>query len=92
MKLTLHELAQRRETLVAQSTAQRATLAASIEPWRQPLALADHGLAAVRVIARHPVWIAAGIGLFAAIKPARIGLWLGRGLVAWRLLRSLRGG
>lgn len=91
MNENLLRLAQRRERLVAQAATQRETLAQSIEPWRQPLARVDQGLATLRVIRRHPTWIAGGgVILLAALRYARVGQWLRRGWVAWRLLRELR--
>ncbi len=92
MTRNLHELARRREALVAQAAVHRVALAENIQPWRQPLALADQGLAAMRFLARHPVWIATAVGMLAAFKPAQVLRWLGRGVVAWRLLQRLRGG
>jgi len=92
MTRNLHDLAQRREALVAEVAVHRAALAENLQPWRHPLALADQGLAAVRSIARHPIWIAAVVGLLATLKPARVMRWLGLGVVAWRRLRHLRGG
>ena len=92
MNEKLLRLAQRRECLVAQAAAQRRALAENIEPWRQPLVRVDQGLAVLRAIRRHPVWLVAGGGLLALLRPARVGKWLRRGWVAWRLLRDLRGG
>jgi hypothetical protein len=91
MTRNLQELSRRRDALVALAAAHRAALAENIQPWRQPLALADQGMAAVRAIARHPVWIAAAVAVLAALKPARVMPWLGRGMGAWRLLCRLRG-
>lgn len=87
----LIRLAERRERLVAQAAAQRMTLAQSIEPWRTPLARADQGLAALRYIKSHPAWIVGGVVLLAALRPNRIGKWLGRGWVTWQMMRKLRG-
>ena len=47
MNEKLIRLAERRERLVAQAAAQRMALAQNIEPWRNPLARADQGLAAL---------------------------------------------
>ncbi|HUX65141.1 YqjK-like family protein [Sulfuricella sp.] len=87
----LIRLAERRERLVAQAAAQRMTLAQNIEPWRTPLARADQGLAALRYIKSHPAWIVGGVVLLAALRPARVGKWLGRGWVTWQMMRKLRG-
>ena len=90
MSKKLIRLAERREHLVAQAAAQRLALAQNIEPWRIPLARADQGLAALRYIKSHPVWIAGGVFLLAALRPGRAGKWLGRGWAAWQIIRKLR--
>lgn len=79
-------LAQRRERLVALAAAQRVTLTQDIEPLRIPLARVDQGLAALRFIKRHPVWVIAGAAMFAALRPRFVGTWLRRGWVAWRIM------
>lgn len=91
MNEKLTRLAERRERLIVQAAAQRISLAQGIEPWRSPLALADRGLAALRYIKSHPIWIAGGVILVAAARPARAGKWLGLGWAAWKLLLNLRG-
>lgn len=85
-------LAERRERLIAQAAAQRATLAQCIEPWRAPLARVDQGLNLLRTVKHHPAWIVGGVALFAVLRPARVVKWLRRGWVAWQVLHRLRGG
>ena len=92
MNTKLRQLAQRRERLVAQISAQRVALVENIEPWRKPLGLADQGLSALRYIGRHPEWIAGIVVLVVALRPGRAGKWLGRGWVTWRVMHRLRGG
>ena len=87
----LIRLAERRERLVAQAAAQRMALAQNIEPWRQPLARVDQGLAALRYIRSHPAWIVGGVVLLAVLRPVRVGKWLGRGWVTWQMIHKLRG-
>jgi hypothetical protein len=87
----LIRLAERRERLVAQAAAQRVVLTQNIEPWRQPLARADQGLAALRYIRSHPAWIVGGVVLLAVLRLGRIGKWLGRGWVTWQMMHKLRG-
>ena len=91
MNEKLIRLAERRERLVAQAAAQRMTLAQNIEPWRNPLARADQGLAALRYIKNHPAWIVGGAILLAVLRPGRVGKWLGRGWVTWQMIHKLRG-
>jgi hypothetical protein len=85
-------LAERRERLIAQAAAQRATLAQCIEPWRVPLVRLDQGLNLLRAVKRHPAWIVGGVALFAVLRPARVVKWLRRGWVAWGVIHRLRGG
>ncbi len=91
MNKELRRLAERRERLVAQTSAQRVALAENIEPWRVPLTLADQGLSVLRYIGRHPEWIAGIVVLIAALRPGRAGKWLGRGWVTWQVMHKLRG-
>jgi hypothetical protein len=92
MNSRLTRLAERRERLIAQAAVERATLAQDVEPWRAPLALADQGLAALRFIKRHPVWIAGGAAVVAALWPERVGRWLRRGWLAWQVMSRMRSG
>ena len=86
----LIRLAAQRERLVAQSAAQRATLAQSIAPWRSRLALVDRGIAAVRYVRRYPA-VLAGIGLLvAALRPHGTAAWLQRGWMLWQVGSRLR--
>lgn len=91
----LTRLAARREQLVAQAAAQRMVLAQNMEPWRTPLALADQGLAVVRLIKNRPVWLVGAALSLAVVRPAglrsgRFGKWLRRGWVMWQVVRKLR--
>jgi hypothetical protein len=91
MSNKLHNLAKRREFLIAEAAAQRLLLAQHIEDWRAPLVLADRGLAALSYIKNHPVSVAsAGIGLFTAAGSSRVGKWFQRGWLAWQIVRKLR--
>jgi hypothetical protein len=90
MNKALLQIAARRERIVALVALQRGTLAQNVEPWRIPLALADHGITAVRYLKRHPEGIAGVAVLLVALRPGRIATWLGRGWVSWQLLQSLR--
>lgn len=83
-------LAQRRERLVDEIAVQRVVLEQGIEPWRAPLALADRGITALQYIRSHPQWLLGGVVLFVALRPARVGKWVGRGLVAWQMLHRLQ--
>jgi len=91
MNKKLSRLIERREHLVAQAAAQRMALAQEIEPWRVPLARADQGLAALRFIKRHPVWLVGGVALLAAMRPGGLGKWLRRSWIAWQVVHRLPG-
>jgi hypothetical protein len=91
MNKKLRNLAERRESLVAEAAAQRLLIAQNIETWRTPLGLADRGLAAVSYIKSHPVWTAgASMGLLTAMQSSRAGKWLQRGWIVWQVVRKLR--
>lgn len=89
MTTHLERLAKRRQQLIAESGAQRSALASSLEPWRTPLALVDHGLAGLRFLGRHPVWLIGGLALL-VWHPAFAGNWLRRGWLVWRVVQSVR--
>jgi hypothetical protein len=91
MNKKLIRLAQRRERLVTRAAEQRVALAQNIEPYRVPLALADRGLYALRYIRSHPEWLVGVVVLLAALRPGRVGKWLGRGWVTWRMMSALSG-
>ncbi len=91
MNKKLIRLAERRERLVTVAAEQRVALAHNFEPWRVPLELADRGLTALRYIKSHPEWLLGVVVLVAALRPGRVGKWLGRGWVTWRMLYTLRG-
>jgi hypothetical protein len=91
MNKELIRLTERRERLVTRAAAQRVELAQNIEPWRIPLALADRGMTALRYIKSHPEWIVGIVVLLAALRPGRVGKWLGRGWVTWQMMHTLRG-
>jgi hypothetical protein len=83
-------LAERRARLIALAAAQRRRLAADVEPWRRPLAIADRGIAAARFIGHHPAWILGSAVAPVAMRATRLGAWFRRGLAAWQIVRGLR--
>ncbi len=85
------KLAEKRERLVAQISAQRVTLAQNFETWRMPLAFVDQGLSALRKLGRHPEWIAGVVVLLVVIKPKHVLKWFGRGWGTWQIINKLRG-
>jgi hypothetical protein len=91
MNPRLIALAARREILVSAAADQRLAIALDVVPLRAPLALADQGIALVRVVRRHPVWVVGGLAIVALASPRGIGNWLQRSWVAWQLVQRLRG-
>ena len=91
MNENLLKLARRREHLVLEAAKQRVQLAQAVEVWREPLALAEQGLAAISFIKKHPILIAASTAvLVRLVRKSFMGKWLGRGMMAWRLVRKLQ--
>jgi hypothetical protein len=66
-------------------------LTQQMAPWQGRLARADQGMAVLRYLGRHPVWVAGAALLLAAWRPRLIGTWLQRGWVVWQFGRRLRG-
>jgi hypothetical protein len=92
MNKKLRNLAERRESLVAEAAAQRLLIAQNIETWRAPLTLADRGLAAVSYIKSHPICAAgASLGLLTVMRSSRASKWFQRGWLMWQVVRKLRG-
>jgi hypothetical protein len=86
MILSLGKLAQRREALVALSTAQREQIAAA--PAVRRLAAADRALQALRA---HPLLaVAIATAVLGFIGPRRLALWAARALPFYSLLRRSR--
>lgn len=91
MSTKLTQLAERRKCLIDQSSQQRTMLAQAVHPWRETLARADQGIAALHYVKQHPLWLVAAGGLVLSIAgPSRVWRWLGRGMVGLQLLSRLR--
>ena len=91
MNEKLLKLAQRREHLVLEAAKQRVQLAQAVEVWREPLALAEQGLAAISYIKKHPILIAASTALLVRlVRKSFMGKWLGRGMMVWQFVRKMQ--
>lgn len=91
MNAKLIRLAERRACLIEQTAKQRAALAQEAEPLRTVLARADQGLAVVRYLKSHPLWLVSGGGtLIALLGPGRLWRWFGRGLVGLQMVNRIR--
>jgi hypothetical protein len=80
-------LAAKHERLVARAAAQRTALAERLARWRGPLSLADRGMAALRVVGRHPSWLLAAVLVIVVWRPRTLRKWPGFVWSAWRIGR-----
>jgi hypothetical protein len=83
----LDALHRRRAQLVLRTAAQRDAVTRDFVVLEGPFALADRGVAAVRYLRAHPLFVLAGVALVVALRPRRALVWAGRGLAAWRTYR-----
>lgn len=90
MTAKLTELAERRAALIARIAAQRAALSRIAATWRRPLAVADRGLAAVKLIRNHPALLVGAAAFAAAFRPRRVAGWLRRGWRVWRMAAGIK--
>jgi hypothetical protein len=74
MSRRLHELADRRRALVAQSEALRLRLSGSTQGLRQVLGIADLGMAAGRYVKHRPLLLLLGIGAAVLVVKPRPAL------------------
>jgi len=85
----LAEILERRALLLERAEKQRADLSASIEGWRNALALADRGARWLKWVRERPYLVAIAAVAFAAFRPRRAVHWRARALMLWRLGRTL---
>ena len=90
MNAKLIEMAERRKTLVARVANQRAELSQALAPWREALAVADRGWVAVRYIRSHAALLAGVAAFVAPLRHRRVGKWLRRGWLVWRMARVVK--
>jgi len=92
MRTYLKDLAARRETLVAQSAAQRALAGQTTAGIRRTLVSVERSVKLLRQLARKPAVLglcAVAVALLIA-KPRQTLAWLGHGLTAYNILRRAR--
>lgn len=82
MSKQLIEIAYRRKKLVQTISEQRTDMSELIQHWQKPLAIADSGFKAIRIMRNHPAWVAGGLTALLA--------WRRKGIVGlaksgWRL-------
>jgi len=86
----LDDILARKSRLVERIGHQRQRFADEAQALQPVFSAADKSIALVRTIRSHPEWLAAGAGIFLALRPLRTLAWLRRGLVAWRTLKWAR--
>ena len=94
MNEKLIALAERRQRLIEKIAVQRVALAQSMEPLRQPLIVADHGIEFIRYFRRYPV-LMAGVSAVTGIlirrfHIARISALVQTGWSVFQLVRDIR--
>ena len=86
MNKKLHELTQRRTELLTRISTQREQMAEIEAEWKAPLALADHGVSAVRFLRQNPLLIAGVMAFFVIRRNSLAGLMWG----VWRVWKGYR--
>jgi len=86
MNEKLFELAQRRSELLARIAKQREQLADVAAEWDAPLAIADHGVAAVFFLRRHPLLVAGVTAVILKRRSSAAALVWGM----WRVWKGYR--
>ncbi len=90
MNKRLAKLAERRAALAAEAASQRLDLAGAFGPWREALKIADHGLAALRFVARHKAIMAAVVTAAVALRPGGAFGLLPKVWRAWRTWLAIK--
>ncbi|MFM9972675.1 MAG: YqjK-like family protein [Burkholderiales bacterium] len=88
---TIAEIRARRQSLLAQAERQRIALSRQYASLQAPANLAARGIAGILWLKQHPLVIAVASALLVAVRPRQALKLVGRGLVAWRALRTIRG-
>lgn len=94
MNEKLATLADRRQKLIQKAASQRIVLAQNIEPLRQPLTIADHGLEVVRYFRKYPI-LMVGVSTLSGVLIRRLRIagftaLLQTGWSTFRLIRDIR--
>lgn len=89
MNEKLTDIAERRKKLILQAATQRSILKQQIVPLRQPLAIADRGLAIIGYFKHNPLLVASTTALLSMIRPLRYSKWFNVGWMAFKLVRNV---
>lgn len=83
-------LARRREELIFRIERQRSQLAGYVEPWREPIRVADKAMAGLQFLRAHPAILAAAAVAALLLGRGSAWRWARRSFVVWRVYRSFR--
>ena len=89
MRERLLALRERRASLVIEADAQRTSVAALAGQVEKAAVWYDRAKGIVLKLREHPVWVAAGVGLFVAARPRKALKWVATGFSLWRGWRRL---
>lgn len=70
MTSRLNHLLERQQRLIAKSSEQRASIAASFAAWEKPISWLERGLGVIGLIQKNRVFLYAAFALLASYKPA----------------------
>ncbi len=84
------DIMRERERLLARCGAQRAEIAALARQWEGPLTVADHAVAGINYLRRHPVVLGVLVALLTVVQRRGLWVWTRRGFELWRAYRALR--
>jgi hypothetical protein len=85
----LDEIARRKALLAAHIDAYRTSVAVAGQSLEKPARIVDRGLAIVAYVQARPWLVAAGTAAVVALRPRRLGRWVGRGWILWRAIGVL---
>ena len=85
----LAEIARRKTLLGARIDDYRTSVAVAGQSLEKPARLVDRGLAIAAYFQARPWLVAAGTAAVVALRPRRLGRWVGRGWLLWRAIGAL---
>jgi hypothetical protein len=85
----LDEIARRKALLASHIDAYRTSVAVAGQSLEKPARIVDRGLAIAAYLQARPWLVAAGTAAIVALRPRRLGRWVGRGWILWRAISAL---
>ena len=86
----LQDIVRRKQRLIVRCGHQRQEIAATLVELRQPIALADRVLEGVAYLRAHPILLAVGVAVAAALRPRSLPRLALRAFSAWRAVQAIR--